>query len=334
AALAAMYGFWRVVGFHPLFLPEYRKWLANTPWRSSKALPLKPIGVVWQDVVVLIIIALPGLGDPIVRLITASMFVAVVTLGWTLVNWLMRRYQFVYASFTLLSAASLSISMPSLAFAMLTIACTVAYLGVRNGLYSFPWPDDAVIYQRNEKAHTRSKSSRGWPYGPLLHDRWDPTLTWPHACGVGLTIVALVLASGFGIRSFVGIGKGMESMYMMFAIYALPISLIARLGAYRKQHAPPISFLGRLATWRWIIPGYDVAFLAPLLAAAIALVGSFASVWLLGEFAFVGLGVTLGLTATILLGMGPSLEEWRQTGHHRITAGSSDRRTYEPLTHR
>jgi ABC-type multidrug transport system ATPase subunit len=32
--------------------------------------------------------------------------------------------------------------------------------------------------------------------------------------------------------------------------------------------------------------------------------------------------------------LGPSLEEWRQTGHHRITAGSSDRRTYEPLTNR
>ena len=50
-----LYGGFRVVAFHPLFQPAYRQWLATTPWTSRQPLPLAPVHIVWQDVVVLIV---------------------------------------------------------------------------------------------------------------------------------------------------------------------------------------------------------------------------------------------------------------------------------------
>ena len=50
---AAGYGAWRLLGWHPVFLKEYRTWLLNTPWDSARPLPLGPVHFVWQDLAVI-----------------------------------------------------------------------------------------------------------------------------------------------------------------------------------------------------------------------------------------------------------------------------------------
>lgn len=104
------------------------------------------------------------------------------------------------------------------------------------------------------------------------------------------------------------------------------ISLILVMGRI-IGHWPPISLLGRIATRRWVIPGYDYVFLGPLVSllvyavAAAILVATNAVGVLAGGLAFVA-----ALPALMLLT--PSMEEWRYTGHHRIVCSkpSPDRR--------
>ena len=68
AVIMAAYGVFRVAAFHPVFRPKYRGWLEQTPWTGRKPLPLGPIHLVWQDVVVLGIVVLALHGTPLGRL--------------------------------------------------------------------------------------------------------------------------------------------------------------------------------------------------------------------------------------------------------------------------
>ncbi len=47
-----LHGVSRVVWFHPIWQNDYRAWLKRTPWTSRKPLPLGPIGLVWEDALV------------------------------------------------------------------------------------------------------------------------------------------------------------------------------------------------------------------------------------------------------------------------------------------
>src|SRR5262249_14396862 len=53
SAASVLYALYRVYAFHPHFRPAYRQWLQTTPWTLEKALPLGPIHLVGQDVVIL-----------------------------------------------------------------------------------------------------------------------------------------------------------------------------------------------------------------------------------------------------------------------------------------
>src|SRR5947209_2936166 len=47
---AFLYAIYRVWTFHPALRPDYYQWLRGTPWTSRKPLPLGPVHVVGQDV--------------------------------------------------------------------------------------------------------------------------------------------------------------------------------------------------------------------------------------------------------------------------------------------
>src|SRR5262249_56326467 len=50
-------------------------------------------------------------------------------------------------------------------------------------------------------------------------------------------------------------------------VFIAQFAIAGRIGTYCWGYAPPISLWGRIFTLRWVIPGYDYVFLAPLLAA-------------------------------------------------------------------
>ena len=93
--------------------------------------------------------------------------------------------------------------------------------------------------------------------------------------------------------------------------------LWARILTYVVPYWPPIGLWGRIRTGRWIIPGYDRVFVAPLLSllATAVLVPSiplFGLPWLLAGPA------CFAITLWIALNVGPSLTAWKLTGKHRI----------------
>jgi hypothetical protein len=54
---AVVYAFLRLWRFHPACKPAYCSWLEMSPWTSRQPLPLGPLHLVWQDAVVLGVLA-------------------------------------------------------------------------------------------------------------------------------------------------------------------------------------------------------------------------------------------------------------------------------------
>jgi len=95
-------------------------------------------------------------------------------------------------------------------------------------------------------------------------------------------------------------------------------AIAGRIGTYCWGYAPPINLWGRIFTLRWIIPGYDYVFLAPLLAAGVT--GAGISVQPLWKAPVeIAAPVTLALMFIVTLTSAPTLERWRLTGKHRVS---------------
>jgi hypothetical protein len=101
-------------------------------------------------------------------------------------------------------------------------------------------------------------------------------------------------------------------------IYLCAFGALCRLTTYCENHLWPISILGRIATGRLIIPGYDVVFIAPLLMTIAASVIP-RSLIALGVTPAAAMGA--GAASAIFLGikLPPSRRRWWLTAPHRIT---------------
>ena len=100
----------------------------------------------------------------------------------------------------------------------------------------------------------------------------------------------------------------------------LMFAVAGRVLIYCDGYLSPLSLMGRLYHLRPIIPGYDKIFVAPLLALLVGVAAWYLPRWVhVDSLIIVSMGVTL--CWWFLLGMGPSLREWRLTGNHRITRG-------------
>lgn len=75
-----------------------------------------------------------------------------------------------------------------------------------------------------------------------------------------------------------------------------------------------------MGTGRWIIPSYDVAIVAPLLALAAYLAGM-STIGVLGQpWSLYCAPIGAGLATFFLLHTGPSQRRWELLGRHRIVA--------------
>ena len=93
---------------------------------------------------------------------------------------------------------------------------------------------------------------------------------------------------------------------------------------------PPISILGRIFTLRFIVPGYDKIFVAPIIAVAVILLGPFVS-FCFGVPTRYSLPCCLAVALLVLLRMPPSLRSWELTGTFRsLRPGRKDKRFISP----
>ena len=102
-----------------------------------------------------------------------------------------------------------------------------------------------------------------------------------------------------------------------FLMLLLSIAAMMRLLVYGKAGLPPISFAGRVATGRFMIPSYDRALLAPLASLLVTWCGPSVAARLgspqIVEFPLIAI---LSLWAALV--PGPNLRDWALTSEWRI----------------
>jgi hypothetical protein len=322
AFTALLYGMWRVTGFHPFFRPRYRDWLRTVAWDPSKPLPLGPPKLDAQDGVVLLVLAsLTGSWEW--GLICAVVMLA----GWS--AWLTAaNYGAGLDGLALLGALSLLPLMLIKFFPWLAVMSLPAYLiaaaGVAPSLRLFPWEEmprwDAL--RGSSRSEQESQPSDAWPLVRLPHvGDVLIAMSLKHALMLATFVGAAIASFMLGIELDAATRGGTYERSFWGAMLAVRIAsailCFGRILTYAGLCRPPINVAGRLATGRWIVPGYDQIFVAPLLTLLIGFAGP-ALFWHWRASAPLAAGSLMFAIVAITLGMGPALATWHLTGHHRI----------------
>jgi hypothetical protein len=320
---AAFYGIQRATALHPFYNLEYRKWLAQTPWTVHRPLPLGPIALVLEDGLVLGPLILLTLTQPdhhSIRIVNIFLIFHSICLAGTF--WPTGVGTFGYL---VLFGLGLAVHLWPLPWACFAVAVSV-YLVVHEGLWQslarFPWQTNLAWSDAGNNKLMAEKiagPSCGWPYDRFCR---DIRTARRHRLGT-LDAVLISMLIGWWLFCIPGlISDPRAKMIPGILVSMLTICLVPlmRLAVYVNFYWPPISFLGRIRTGRWIIPGYDQCFVGPVLAVI-------ASGGVLGLCTEAGLPIELSaplaVTTVFLVTLitPPGLEEWRLTGKHRIIEG-------------
>ena len=319
AALA--YGFYRVAAFHPFYLPSYREWLSRTPWTPRKPLPTGPVALGWIDGIVpgglALLAGFDHQVDP--RVIVALALMSYAT-ALTFSLFTTGAAGFGYATVFVMGLAVWLFPSPGAFLGAAIGSALIAYLGFRYSLASFPWSLDwhwrKTVFDANPRIDFGESSKAayyGWPYNRLGPDRSKDTR-------IGLLDALLTsMSAGWWSFALCSLIDPLERRGVLFLMLLGGTSLmtLGRLGLYVVGYAPPIGLWGRIATFRWIIPGYDQVFVTPALTALMPAVG-FAALRNLRLPLDAALPICLALMIFVSLSGGPSLKRWRLTGSHQI----------------
>jgi hypothetical protein len=322
---AASYGYLRVRNFHPACQSEYREWLRFTPWRPGLPLPLGPVHLVWQDLLIVgLLTGVSSLHREFTWSLIPSLFLAgyLTTMLFPLI--LTRKYVPAYLILVGLGGALYLREMPIGQSVLWIVLYGVAWAGQRDSLreidqWDMKYFDEQVapVFQVQGAQEFSRSRILGWPFDRMIPHRnlleMRPRFAF-----------ALAFLAGwwwFVIIETTELGRLRESL---LAIGLLPAAIFAlsRTWSYCWGYAPPLTLAARIVRLRWIIPGYDIVFLAPILifvwagACAVATI-----IWDLnpgwtGPVQFAGLILIQCLCP-------PSLDAWRLTGNHRIIPATS-----------
>jgi len=216
-------------------------------------------------------------------------------------------------------AARLSVE-PVAAALVVAMLYLPAYVGLRRSLRRFPWKDSARWKHFQARANRRKERPAslrlGWPFDWVGPKPPEGSIRYRD----GLLIALLA-----GCWLYVGLAVDPNSREAVrictrFCVVGCFVAVVGRTSIYCFHHRPPINLWGRIATFRWIIPGYDRVLAWPLLAGLAAVIVPFSllAMGLPERFAY---PVSLSLVLLVVLNGGPTLRRWALTGHHRITPG-------------
>lgn len=345
-----MYGFLRGAAFHPLQRPGYFNWLKTTPWTNERPLPVGPVHLVAQDTVILSAFTLLGLRHgPVVWPYPAILALAVylsalsITLKVTGPSYVWQGVLFVFGLCFLFLRDS-----PTVVLVLCLATYIPVYFALRSSLRRFPWPDseeevsgyikacgawwrrdqDVMIPWVTMISLTAEVASQvGWPYCRLLP---EPPLQKQDRVGSVLTsLLCGWWAYLFTTFAFTAAGYERLSEDLALIVFrpviiitcAVPmIFALMRTISYlfaSGRCAAPIGLFGRLATLRWIVPGFDRVFL-PLICTAIVGIGGPLMLLEMGMLPHHTVPPFFALAMFITLEMGPSRKKWELTGAFRI----------------
>jgi hypothetical protein len=306
---SGLYGFYRVIAFHPFYNRQYLQWLCLTPWSIDKPLPRGPVHLIWADLITL---------GPLTVLAYSNFpfytFAPVIAFFAVYIVWIFLTFEgqqggfavlcLFLAPFVIYPFANLYIAL--LVLILLYIIC---WFALRQFLRGFPWNTKYwtadMVKELREQAIKQNVI--GWPFRYLnIYEAfgisvfgaflWSLLLTW------WLHVIQWVNAEPF-------------SLFWIGSIAVL-VALV-RIFTYGSIHKPPISLLGRIFTGRLIIPRYDKIYVAPICILLAGTVLPF-SLRRLGLGTVWNFELCFFLIFFLSLSLPPTLNEWRLTGAYRI----------------
>ncbi|MDR3621523.1 MAG: hypothetical protein P4L85_19385 [Paludisphaera borealis] len=324
-AVAVVYGVYRAVTSHPFFDDGYRDWLSRTPWTVAKPLPLGPIQLCGRDAVVLSLLVALNLISPqrdSMRILCLFLFVQCAIL--TIANWWTTDSAYAYLGSFGLALMIRLWGHPWVCFAAGAATYLVVHEGVWQALRAFPWnPSYALSFSPDVAIRDRQSpvTPCGWPFDRLFRDPVAKT----GAPATGLDALAWSLLLGWWISCLASrfTERHDAVVFTHFCTFiVLWTSLLWRLIVYTGAGAYelPLGLFGRIATGRWIIPGYDIVFLAPVLIVLLALPMVLVGFMSRGVPAEIYGPILSALVVFLALRTPPGLKRWRLTGEHRMVS--------------
>ncbi len=323
-ALVVVAGFLRAKTNHPLHWGDYGRWLARTPWKPPKPLPLGPVHLSLADIVFVVVVAL-ALHNPTINLVRLpSLFLFAYLSGSCGSLWRTGAKEYAYILAFGLGLFVRLLPDPWTSAALAVGLYVVAWFGLRRSFARFPWSIKLVHANREppikftpstdlrEWATQRRPKTLGWPY-----DLLKPCASQDAISPLDGTLLSALLAWWiYAVMALVDPDPRQGFLFML--LFGVPVSAaIARLKLYTENYHSPMSGWGRLFTLRWIIPTYDRVFVAAFLTLAMPwLAGWF--IWHFGVNLLLAAPIAIGCAVLIALNMGPTLNEWRLTGNHRV----------------
>ena len=311
-----LHGIIRVFAIHPIWNGGYQGWLESTPWSRRKALPMGPVELVWEDGLILgpLILLSAVLPEPgALHLLCAFLLNHLLALTATL--FLTRTWAIGYAVAFALGLAVWLWRQPLACLVVSILVYLMAYEGLRRGFNRFPWKRFELPNADTDLISRGGPSEMwGWPYDRMLRD-----VVGDHGISRIDAVLCCMLVGWwlFVLSSFFGDPWDRHGVLFCPFFAALAICPLLRLWVYIKGYVPPTTFWARIITGRWIIPGYDQVFVAPICT---FLVGPLFLVLFRRWSVLLEVSLPIATAAMLLVALitPPRLKRWRLTGRHRI----------------
>lgn len=351
AGVAGAYGCYRVWQTHPLFLKEYREFLARTPWDRTHPLPLGPLHVVPQDMLLLGLLLAPLLFRPQLSPAWVPLAFGFAVLAiWGLALVVTRQTALAWATvFGLGLSVRLGWSSPWAALLAVVFIYPLAWHGIWRSLADFPWhealnPAGQNLNRRfiefnsfGNAPREAGESGSGvamaalWPWNVLSLDRPErlvvPAHGWAWSLQAGWWIYALM--SGLNLAHPASEAEA-HSLTMLALTVAAAVCMSVRLLIYSSSHHSPLSLWGRIRTGPLIIPAYDVVAVTPLLV-LVAGSAAYPILFWLGAPPAIGAGVAVAFILGLILTGGPRRRQWQLTAPARLMPPAQAKQTVEAI---
>jgi hypothetical protein len=312
---AVLFGLIRAVSLHPLHNAKYRNWLKLTPWRPGQPLPLGSITLTWIDAALLaawaVFIRFDGVGDWLLPPILGLVAYEITSLAALLAG---KRWEGLAVCWGLPAMLLPVFDLPRVAVIAGTLYL-LTWRGITLGMRSFPW----------EREADWGKRLAIWPWSRIAPETDEPT---PRSRFVGTCLLTSATAGWWIACLLARVGSlgatELRPDVFEFCAWAAVGVPLARVLVFRIGCRPPISLWGRIVKGRWIIPGFDRIYVAPVVLALVSIALA-CGLNAAGVPAPVMAWVFCTVVVTSVFTLPPSMRQWRHTGQfHIVRIGTAD----------
>ncbi len=306
---AGLYGLYRVIFYHPSYSRKYRFWLNLSPWDYRKRLPLGPIHLVETDVLFLSILTMLAYVN-VPELVIAPLIAFLC--AYVLMLWIALNENQGHTALAVLFLASFTyypFRNPIVSVFVLLGLYGLCYWSTAVSLENFPW--NTKWWQLDPVNELRKQSkiliSRSWPFRYIIyHNQLELSVTKAFLISFIITWYVHVIKWPAG-----GLYEWWLLMKLVFYL------VLFRTLVYVSMCLPPISLLGRLFTFRLIIPRYDKVLIMPIcvILAGIATPQILRLINLPGIYCF---ELTLFVVLFLTMALPPKYKEWQLTAPGRL----------------